>query len=300
MNYRKLGIVILNYNSFELVSKCIESITKYYDKTIKIVIVDNQSSDDSYKLLKENYSSHPSISILLSEYNKGYSYGNNIGLKYLINNYCDLEYFAVLNPDVFILDGNIFQNLIARLQEDDSLAGISPLMIVNNEIKPNRWAIKNPRYINNFLSSYAILRSINPLIYKSYTIRSNSLVAYVDVIPGSFYIMKKDVFIQIGLLDENVFLYGEEIIIGRKVKNIKYKLGISFRDFYMHNHSPEDISFKRRLIHLKLSLKSHLYFNFTYNNIFWGTIDSILLIIFLPLKALEIILIHWLLRIKRS
>ncbi len=300
MNCRKLGIVILNYNSFELVSKCIESITKYYDNTIKIVIVDNQSSDDSYKLLIENYSNCPSISILLSESNKGYSHGNNIGLKYLINNYCDLEYFAVLNPDVFIIDGNIFQNLIAKLQEDDSLAGISPLMIVNNEIKPNRWAIKNPRYINNFLSSYAILRSVNPLIYKSYKIQPASLVAYVDVIPGSFYIIKKDVFIQIGLLDENVFLYGEEIIIGRKIKNIKYKLGISFGDFYIHNHSFEDNSLKGRLIHLKLSLKSHLYFNHRYNNIFWGTIDSILLIIFLPLKALEIILIHWLLRIKRS
>jgi GT2 family glycosyltransferase len=295
----KLGIVILNYNSCAFVLKCVESIVRFYERSIRIVIVDNRSSDESVNLLNKNFSVWPNIDILISDINGGYSYGNNFGIKHILANYGNIEYMALINPDVEIIDNTIFQNLISRLHEDDSLAGISPLMIVDGAIKPNRWAFKVPRHINLFLSSFIILRSVNPLIYKSFKINPDNLVAYVDAIPGSFFIMKRDIFVKVKLLDEKVFLFGEEIILGKKVMSENYKLGISFRDYYLHNQINIDYSLWKKFIHLKYSHKSHLYFNIKYNNLFWGSLDAMLLIIFLPFKLLEIISIHLYVRLKR-
>ncbi|UCG28692.1 MAG: hypothetical protein JSV24_04860, partial [Bacteroidales bacterium] len=229
-----------------------------------------------------------------------YSYGNNIGLQYLIQNYQEIEFLAIINPDVKILSDDVFETLLKRLEQDDRLAGISPLMIVGNKLKPDRWAIKNPRYIHNFLSSYAVLAPVNPLLYRSYEIDPLTLVSYVDVIPGSFFIMKKDVFIQIGLLDENNFLYGEEIIIGKKMRDKELKLGLSFETFYTHKHTGACTSLVACFRHFRFSMRSHLYFNFTCQNKFWGMIDSMLLILFSPMKLLEIITIYYVKRTKTS
>lgn len=300
MRLDQLGIVVLNYNSFDLTTQCIDGILKYYQDRIKTVVVDNQSNDQSFNLLNEKYSGWHNIHILLTEYNGGYSYGNNIGLQYLIQNYNDIEYLAIINPDVKIISNDVFETLLKRLEQDDRLAGISPLMMIDNKIKPNRWAIKNPKYINNFLSSFAFLAPVNPLIYRSYEVDPETLVAYVDVIPGSFFVMKKDIFIQIGLLDENNFLYGEEIIIGKKIKDKEYKLGLSFEDFFIHNHNSTCTSLPANFSQMKFSIRSHLYFNHSYQNKFWGIIDSLLLILFIPLKLLEIIIIYCNKRLKVS
>jgi len=278
MSLDYLGIVVLNYNSFSLTTQCIDSILKYYRERIKIVIVDNQSNDQSFKLLNENYAGWPNIHILQTEYNGGYSY----------------------KPDVVIMSNDIFETLLKRLEQDDRLAGISPLMMIGNKLKPNRWAIKNPKYIYHFISSFVFLTPVDPLLYRSYETDTESLVAYVDVIPGSFFIMKKDIFVQIGLLDENNFLYGEEIIIGKKIKDEEYKLGLSFEEFYIHHHNSTCDSLIANFSQLKFSIRSHLYFNRFYQNKFWGIIDSLLLILFMPLKVLEIIIIYCIKRSKVS
>ena len=295
----KLGIVILNFNSFALVSKCVESIARFYKKSIRIVIVDNLSSDDSIELLNEKFSDWTNVDLVVSDINGGYSYGNNIGFKHILANYSNIEYLAVINPDVEIIDNNIFQDLTNKLQEDESLAGISPLMIVDGSIKPNRWATKVPHHINLFLSSFIILRSVNPLLYKSFKIQPNNLIAYVDALPGSFFIMKKDIFVKVNLLDEKVFLYGEEIILGKKIMSESFRLGLSFNDYYLHNQVNNHYPLWKKLKSLKHSHRSHLYFNFRYNSLFWGTLDTLLLFVFLPIKILEVILIHWCLVIRR-
>jgi len=293
MDLNKLGLVILNYNSHQMTARCVNSILHYYNIAIQMVIVDNHSSDGSYEILTEAFEQYKNIKVIFADHNSGYSYGNNLGIRYLIKNHDQVDYLAVLNPDVMIFDGKILQNLIYALMTDKSLAGISPLMIENGYLKPEHWAIRLPSHINNFLSSLVILRKINPLLYKSYGINPETLVAYVDVLPGSFFIMKKEIFLNIELFDENVFLYGEEILIAKKIKNKNFKLGLSCRDFFFHAHVISKKSLREELKHLCYSIKSHVYFNSAYNNKFWGLIDTGLLILFLPLRVFEVIVIHF-------
>jgi len=299
MDLSKLGLVVLNYNSHQMTARCINSILHYYYAAIQTVIVDNHSSDGSFKVLTETFNGYPNVKVIRSDLNGGYSYGNNLGFRYLIENHSTIEYLAVINPDVKIIDGHIFQNLITALETDGSLAGISPLMIVNGYLKPERCAIRLPRYINNFLSSFVLLRKVNPLLYRSFNINPDTVVAYVDVIPGSFLIMKKDVFVSMNLFDENVFLYGEEIITAKKVKNENLRLGLSFKDLYVHDHPVPKSSLIDELRHLKYSIKSHIYFNSVYNNLFWGTLDTSLVMIFLPMRIFELLVIHSYFRNKK-
>jgi len=298
MNLSKLGIVILNYNTYIVVIQCIRSILKYYGQNIKIIVVDNKSSNESLSILSDHYKTDHNIEVISSYYNGGYSYGNNIGINYLVKNFPEIKYLAIINPDTTIIDGYIFQDLISSLDNDDSLAGIAPLMIINGYLKPERWAIRMPRYINNFLSSFVCLKSLNPLLYKTYEINPDNLVAYVDVLPGSFFIMKKDIFFQIGLFNEKIFLYGEEIVIANKIKKENLKLGLLFSSYYVHNHQTSKKNIIQEVKHLSYSTKSHLYYNKNCNTRFWGTIDTLLLLLFLPLRAVEIFTIHLLIKMK--
>ena len=77
----KTGIVILNYNDYETTINMLNSI-KDYDSLDHIVVVDNKSTDNSYEVLKPYESKK--IDVIQSKSNKGYSYGNNVGIKYLL------------------------------------------------------------------------------------------------------------------------------------------------------------------------------------------------------------------------
>ena len=84
----KCGLVILNYNDSDTTIKLIEAI-KNYDQLDHIAVVDNCSTDDSYKKLLKFQSDK--IKILLSPKSGVYSFGNNFGARYLIENF---------NPDI--------------------------------------------------------------------------------------------------------------------------------------------------------------------------------------------------------
>ena len=90
------GIVILNYNDYKTTSEMLENI-KNMKVLDHIVVVDNNSSDNSLKEL-DKYKSKK-IDIVANKENKGYAYGNNVGIKYLRDNYkCD--YVFISNPDI--------------------------------------------------------------------------------------------------------------------------------------------------------------------------------------------------------
>lgn len=73
MSLNHLGIVVLNYNAFDLTKQCIDSILMHYRDRIRIVIVDNQSDDQSFTRLEESYVDRSNVHVILTEYNGGYS-----------------------------------------------------------------------------------------------------------------------------------------------------------------------------------------------------------------------------------
>lgn len=117
-------LIVLNYNDYETTKTFIDNIQNY--KSINnIIIVDNCSNDGSYeKLLK--YSSNK-IHIIKSDINKGYSCGNNIGIKYAIKN-LNCEFIIISNPDVYFSEDVIYK-MMNVYEEYDNIGIVAPKMI---------------------------------------------------------------------------------------------------------------------------------------------------------------------------
>jgi GT2 family glycosyltransferase len=93
----KVGIILLNWNSYDHSSNCIQSLQQCDYPNFEIILVDNGSMDGSGNLLKANF---PHINLIASATNEGFAAGNNRGFEYAIQH--DFPYAMMLNNDVFV------------------------------------------------------------------------------------------------------------------------------------------------------------------------------------------------------
>lgn len=222
-------LVVLNYRDYETTSNFIENI-KEYDSINKIVIVDNNSNDGSYeKLIKL---SNEKIHVIKSERNGGYSYGNNVGIKYAIKTF-NPRYIIISNPDVSFKNETIY-NMMKIYKEYENIAIVAPRMIDNKGIE-SCWKLPN-YYIDLLLASSIISRVIgNPYKYNKNNL--NKDINFVEVLSGSFFMIPAHVIQEINYMDEDIFLYCEEIILSQKLLSRGYRNILINNDNFLHEHS---------------------------------------------------------------
>lgn len=247
----KVGIVILNYNDFETTKNYIKEI-KDYSSINKIVVVDNNSNDNSYEKLKE-YENNKII-VINSNENKGYSYGNNVGIKEL-DKY-DIDYIVISNPDITVSNESIKQ-LKKDLDENDNIALVAPVINQNEEIIRG-W--KLPKYSDELLSNinYFQRKTKQKLLYDES--RYLSKLTRVEVVSGCFFMIRKDILKSIGNFDEGTFLYYEENILGQKLKTIDKKTYIDNEVTVKHNLSVSVDKSVKKINKYKLLKDSQKYY----------------------------------------
>ena len=233
-NRSKIGIVLLNYNSFSDTIKLVENLqfqTMSYE--LQIVVVDNASPNKSYVHLKSLEKNYPNVVVLQTGENLGYAKGNNFGLNYL-DKHIQPTYVAVLNNDI-ILTNDCFEKLVEKYQVLDSPAIIAPkqLDLNNKELLPHR--------LNSYLDDCLNLFFIFRLFYKrnalKYIDNSNQRVMKVDMIPGSFMFVAFEKFKSMGFFYPNTFLFVEERFIAIKAKQMNLNNYIVLDETYIHAHS---------------------------------------------------------------
>ncbi|HIS90270.1 MAG TPA: glycosyltransferase, partial [Candidatus Faecisoma merdavium] len=141
--------MILNYNDSETVIKLVNEIKNFliFDK---IIVVDNCSNDNSMKnLIKIK---NPIIDIIQTDFNGGYGYGNNYGIKYIQKKYGD-GYILISNPDVIFTE-EMVENLLQEFYSDNNVAVSTAVQLDINRkrIKDIAWRVPNS-------FEYAILNS---------------------------------------------------------------------------------------------------------------------------------------------
>lgn len=242
----QLAIIVLNYNDFLETQNCINKMLELKVKE-RIIIVDNKSNNDSFTILKNRYGNIVNIDVVQSKENRGYSYGNNFGMKYAIQKYPSIKYFCIMNPDVMIIKEDVFSHLIQKLEKNNNIAAISPIMLLNGKYNFDGmcWDIPTEKtiYYNHILFRKNKKR-------KESLIVSDDLVAEVGVIPGSFFIIKRNEMEKIDFLDENVFLYNEENILSNKLLKINKRVALSIDDYYVHNHKKSNYRTLREMLKL--------------------------------------------------
>lgn len=264
----KLGIVILNYNEYAMTLNLI-NILKSYKEIDHIVVVDNASPNNSFKYLLEN--NDKSWVLIKANENKGYASGNNIGIRYLIDNF-DVDIIGIINPDVIFTNEFVYQIKQTFIEKKDYA------IITGLQLKPdgsiNKSAYWKDATISRLLISNSYILSKIENIFNdaiSKQIKNEEKVITVASVEGScFFIRTKDMQ-RIGLFDENTFLFCEEGILSKKLKKINRKIGINKEITFIHNHSTTMKKVFSKINITKMMLKSKRYFLINYiSNAWWA------------------------------
>lgn len=248
---RKIGMVIVNYNDFENTNRLLQNV-KDYNCLEKIVIVDNNSSDDSYQRLKEFESNRITI---IKNSNRQYSSGLNVGAKYLIKKVGELN-IIFSNSDIIIKGEEDLKRLSSNINSDIVVVG----PVVDEHGVLNRgWHLPstNKEILFNIplLSRYFKKKLL--LYPDSYYKQSTSIV---DVVSGCFFMVDSTFLKNNGYFDETTFLYYEEQILATKVKQKGKKELIDNEVTIIHDHSVSIDKSINRLKKQKILKQSQRYY----------------------------------------
>lgn len=216
----KLVVIILNYNTKDLLENCINSVLNQQTKErIKVVVVDNNSSDQSASMVEQKF---PQVEVIKSSVNGGYSTGNNLALK-SING----DNYLLLNSDTVVSKGAL--QILLDIQEKH-LFGIISCELINKDgtFQSNfgdlpfgqalwLWLSGLDDYLNRHCSNI-------PSFHKN-IICQNSLISEVGWVSGTAMMIKKSVIEKIGYLDEKIFMYGEDVEYCFRAKQAGIKIG---------------------------------------------------------------------------
>lgn len=271
----KIACIILNFNDFETTMELVEKI-KDYDVFSKIYVVDGCSTDDSFQKLYDKYCYISKIIIVEADKNGGYGYGNNCGIRLALED--GYQYAIICNPDVEFEEQSI-ESCVEFIQKHSECVAVAP-KIDNGNLLKFASPIKDICFSNLLLN-----KIVKPRYYhKKYFIGKKWV--YVDAIPGSLVLFDINKFNNVGLYDENVFLYHEEVIIGKKFERVGYKSAVLLDQTFKHMHSVSVTkTFKQSIKPRKIAAKSQRYYLEHYLN---ANIFTLLLFdILQPISYLE-------------
>jgi len=252
----KVCFLIINYNDSKTTETLINNI-KDYKVLDKILVVDNNSTDNSYSYLKKL--ENKKIEIIKNKENKGYSSGINYGSKYLIDLYKE-AYIIVSNADI-VIDKE--EDIVKLISSFDNNTGIVAPAIKEHTSLNRGWKIPSPLK-DSILNIVFIHKFLRPLLlfYKEDYLKGN---VSVEAVSGCFFIVNSNYLKEVDYFDENVFLYYEENIIAKKLKKINKKIVLNNDVEVFHNHSVTIDKNLKKIKKYKELKKSQLYFQKTYN-----------------------------------
>lgn len=214
-----LSIIIVNYNTKELLNGTIESVVS----TIKnleyeIIVSDNGSTDRSIEMVKGKF---PQVVLIENGKNLGFSKANNIAI-----NRCSGRYVLLLNSDIVVLNDCIEKCLNYLNENKDAGALGCKVMLANGKLDHAcKRGFPSPE-----ASFYYMLHLdklfLNNRKFGQYTLNylNENTINEVDSLTGAFMMVRRETFEQVGLLDEEFFMYGEDIDWCYRIKNAGWKI----------------------------------------------------------------------------
>lgn len=204
----QLSVIIVNYNGLKYLKGCFDALhDKLQDIPHEIIVTDNNSPDDSCTYIKDNY---PNVVLIESKENLGFGKGNNVGVQQAKG-----QYLLLINNDTIVL--NNLAPVLDVLKRDGTVGAVGIKMLGGNE---------------NYLYAAGKFPGINTL----YRIKNQfnmgpefktgnfTKAQYeVDWLTGSFLMVPKAVYNQIGGFDEDYFMYVEDVDFCKKVQEHGYK-----------------------------------------------------------------------------
>lgn len=257
-----IGIVILNYNTYKETINCANSVISTCGGQYKIYIVDNASQDESYSKLSSYFGKNNDVLIISSTINLGYAAGNNVGIKQALADGCNC--IIISNSDVIFHEESINKMYdFLRLNKNVGIVGPKELNRMGEIEKKSRIFIHTGIKEKLFARTKLRMFNFGNIYNKYYGIdKPFNEITEVYAVGGACFAISRKMAESITPLDDNTFLYEEEMIIGIRAAKTGLKTVYlpTARVTHYHAASSKYIG-AYSLIHL---VKSEIYYCKTY------------------------------------
>ena len=207
----KLSIIIINWNTAKLLKQCLESVVNdsIFDIKAEIIVVDNGSTDGSVEIVEKLIvqGSKCKIKMIKNQSNIGFAKAVNQGI-----GESNGKIIFILNSDTIIKE-NAIKNLVVFLDRNSNMA-VSPLLLLPNNKVQNEYYMKSPNLWQVFLYHNPVLRPLVmkiPFLKQLVAQKISQTFFEADQLPGAGIMMRKEVWNQIGPLDENYHFLFEDV-----------------------------------------------------------------------------------------
>lgn len=202
-----ISVIIVTYNCEDFIDNCIKSVLKFLPEKGEIIIIDNNSTDETAEKIRK-YDSNPNVKILESGENLGFGKANNKASKL-----AEGEYLFLLNPDTELIEP-VFNKLIDLYKSWPDIGLVSP-KLVSDEGKVQAVAQNLPTVLGA-IKEYIFGKSA---AYEQYVPTGDSFVK-VEAVYAAAVLIKKDLFLELGGFDDKFFMYYEDVDLCRRLKKI--------------------------------------------------------------------------------
>lgn len=206
-------VVLLNWEGAPDTIACLDSLAKLDYPASRLLVVDNGSSDDSVERIKR---SHPEVPVLAAEENRGFSAGNNLGLRHAISNGAD--YVWVLNNDTTVDPESLSQ--LVRLAERDPRVGAVGSVLFDMS-RPDHVQVWGGGHVKMFSG-----RSVHR--------RRRGRLAYIT---GGSMLLRVEALQEVGLFDEGFFMYWEDADLCFRLRRAGWGLAVAEKSHVWHKES---------------------------------------------------------------
>jgi GT2 family glycosyltransferase len=208
---QRIAIVIVNYNTRDLLRACLASIPAGFGAgQCDIWVVDNGSHDDSLPMVQAEF---PHVHCIQSDHNGGFAYANNLALRCILDASDAPEYVMILNPDTVVTPG-AFDVLVDYLRTNPAVGVVGPrLLLPDGSLDlACRRSFPTPEVSLWRMTGLSRLFPHSPRFgrYNMTFVDPDQTIA-VDALVGACMVMPTAVVREVGLLDETYFMYGEDL-----------------------------------------------------------------------------------------
>jgi len=209
----RIGVVIVNYNSGELLGKCVQSLL-WSRIPVDIVIVDNDSLDDSLEYVIDITPGIHSLEIIENTENRGFACAVNQGVLALEN-----RFVMMLNPDCTIFPGTLLK--LQKVMVSNREIAIAGATVFNEDGSEQRGCRRNePTLKRSMITALGLGKR-----YQGIDLTWNPLPKRpeaVDAVSGAAMIVRREYFDQVGGMDEDFFLHCEDLDLCRRMREHGY------------------------------------------------------------------------------
>ena len=212
-NSPRLTVIIVNYNVEYFLAQCLHSVRKAAQLAdIETVMVDNNSSDGSVEMTRRLF---PEVQVIANKDNKGFSKANNQAIRL-----SKADYVLLLNPDTLV-EEDTFNKCIEFMDKHPNSGGLGVKMVDGK----GQFLAESKRGLPTPMVAFYKIFGLSSLFPKSETFGQYHLghlskdeTHKIDILAGAFMMMRNSVLDEVGLLDEDFFMYGEDIDLSWRIR----------------------------------------------------------------------------------